>query len=1271
MGGGLAEGLRDSRWLPQDTPERGCNDALRPDGERPARMRLRRRNGSGRMENAIARGVGLRRGIMTGLAALAVAGCAALVPVVAAEVATSQVAKPQVATSQVAPAQPGRASEASRPGMPPSPPRFVRFGPAQGLSLTLNDLAIDLQGYVWVATGDGLARYDGERFRFWRRELGRAATLPDNEITVLHVDAADRVWAATWERLSVLDPPLRVPRDVPFEGDAAPCGLDITAMQSDARGALWLSTQSGDICRIAADGRSARMQLPKDAFDGGGVITLYVRSPGDLLVGAENGLWRVRVAPGGAQVVRLHADRIGRVPVSILSPAEDGAVWIGADGGPQLLGPDDRLKPLPWTSPAGARRAVVLRADDGTHWIGGYVGLYRRPPATTGTREADTGYGIDDGVFRIARDREGGLWFASYSQGLYHLPPQHDRFGAIVLIGGGRDGLPGDADPGAAFVGADWDAQGDIWLIASTGLHRIRAGATAATREATPEALGMAAARAIRACADGRLAIADDEGVLLSDPRRRQWRRVLRVPPDHQTHAPETLHCDRSGQVWVSLLGGGIVVLDPQGRRLRTLTPEDTLDGEVGAYIDLRVDPAGRPWYSDGHALRRWDGERFVRVPLPAGEYVYAPAFADARTVWVARFGAIERYAWDGRALHLQQRLSGDDGVPAAEVRSLAVAADGSVWLNSVRGLIQYDPRQRRARLIGTREGLPETDLSVDLLATSATGELLALADHSLIRFDPLRPLPPPRPSTLAIEALELRRGEDTVAFAGDRVVMRPGDRDLRVAARVMSFADPSAHRFRFRLRGHDPDWVREGDQGERGERMFSSLPPGRYVLEIQGANADGVWTPTRWIEILVEAPWWRRGWALLLYAVLASALVWWLAYLDRVRMRRNHNYQLIKQKRELAEQASLAKSRFLANLGHEVRTPMTGVLGMSELLLATPLEPQQRARVQALRRAGEHLLGLVNDALDLARIEAGRFEPSQVEFELGPLLDDVASLMQPLAERKGLRFALRIDAAVRGGWRGDPVRIRQILLNLLGNAIKFTERGEVALTVEALLPQGIRCTVVDTGPGLDDEQQRRLFRRFEQAEGARTASRYGGSGLGLAICQELAMAMGGGIELISAPGEGACFVVRLPLPRAEIAVAAPSTPTAHGQRIARDLLLVEDDPTVADVLVGLLQAQGHRVVHAAHALAALSLQPSANVDLALIDLDLPGMDGLALVRLLRAQGFTAPAIAITARADAEAEPQAMAAGFDAFLRKPLIGDMLAEAIAAHTTMPA
>jgi signal transduction histidine kinase/ActR/RegA family two-component response regulator len=415
-----------------------------------------------------------------------------------------------------------------------------------------------------------------------------------------------------------------------------------------------------------------------------------------------------------------------------------------------------------------------------------------------------------------------------------------------------------------------------------------------------------------------------------------------------------------------------------------------------------------------------------------------------------------------------------------------------------------------------------------------------------------------------------------------------------------------------------------------------------------------------------VAPPWWRAWWAIVVWAAVAIALLAWIALAYRRRLRRRSAWQLAVHKHELAEQASEAKTRFLATLGHEVRTPMTGVLGMSELLLATPLNEQQRRYTDAIQRAGTHLVRLVNDALDLARIEAGKLDLQEVDFDLQVLINDIAALMAPVAEKSKLAFSSEIAPGVPRMVRGDPLRLRQILLNLIGNAIKFTGQGRIALRISPLPQESVRLEISDTGPGINAEQQARLFQRFEQAEGARTTARYGGSGLGLAICQELAVAMGGRIGVESSPGSGARFTVDLPMPRSPAVEGGETTaekPLAVARHRALNILLVEDELTVAEVVAGLLRARGHHVTHAVHGLAALSEVSVGEFDAALLDLDLPGLDGLALAQQLRLRGFAAPLIAITARADAEAQSQAQAAGFDNFLRKPVTGDVLAEAI--------
>lgn len=1185
------------------------------------------------MGNGSARSSGLRRA-MIGMAAV-MCGLCALLATLAAHAARSETTLPAVE------------------------PRFVRFGPEHGLPMYINDLAVDRQGYVWLATSDGLARYDGERFRFWRHEAGVDTSLPDNELISLAIDGEDRVWVISSAHLSVLDQNRQGFMRIAFSGDQRDCGKDIVAVSAALAGGVRIATYFGTICMVQETGLARRLFNIDDEIGlPASPISLWPQPGDEWMITTDIGVWHQR----GAQLTPIAPRLLGGAQVFSLTEDIDGSLWVGTDRGLFLRQPDGAVQPASWRLPPIASNALVRPDPRGGYWIGTAAGLFHAVSRTAPAQPINGGRrndGLSSGVFAMMLDLEGGLWIASYSQGISYLPADYERFLSIEDF---SDGPVERVDPMAAVD----DGFGGYWLLGSRNLYSLSSGDSQLRLVAGADAFGVDWLITLARCSDNRVWLASFDRAFRFDPNLRRKDKEIRFE-DNGLRTPQSLFCDKSGRIWVSFYGGSVKIFSARGVLLEDIDREFVVGDSTLKKAKLQLGPDGEPWLSDGRALRRWDGGRFVPVPLPSGDGVDAFAITPANDLWLARAGAVERYAWQAGRLVFKARL-GDGDLPAVRVSGILVAGDRQLWLSTTRGLIQYDIEAKRARSYGPHNGLPDIDFSIDAPQRGASGPALAISKHGLVLFDPELPLPEPRASPLAIEAIELRRGEDTVAFDrtgadGVGVTMRPGDRDLRVVVRVMSFVDPAAHRYRFRLRGYDPDWVMQGD---RGERVFSSLPPGDYRLEIQGANADGVWSPTQRISLVVEAPWWRRWWALLLYAFIASALVWWLAYLDRMRLKRRHEYQLIRQKRELAEAASEAKSRFVANLGHEVRTPMTGVLGMSELLLTTRLDERQQGQVWAIRRAGEHLLRLVNDALDLARIEAGRFELDAVDFSIDALVDEVAGLMRPLAERKGVRFAAVVAEDARGGWRGDPTRVRQILLNLLGNAVKFTAQGEVSLSIEPLLPQGLRCIVRDTGPGLDAEQQRRLFRRFEQAEGARTASRYGGSGLGLAICEELAVAMGGGIDVSSVPGEGACFVVRLPIERA---VCPPSSPAVAGTReaVPCNVLLVEDDVIVADVLLGLLQAQGHRTSHAGHALAALTANATQRFDLALIDLDLPGMDGLALARQLRAQGFDRPLIAITARADAEAEPQAMEAGFDAFLRKPLTGELLADVIAAQS----
>jgi len=1157
----------------------------------------------------------------------------------------------------------------------PPTPIFRSYGVANGLpSAEVYTVAQDEAGYLWIGTHAGLVRYDSREFKAFRHDPARPDSLPANDVSAVTVDRAGRVWAGgEGTGLNRYEPATNGFRH--WMHDAARLDSlsanDVMAIAQDKAGAVWVGVYAGGLNKLQPDGSGfAHWRHRKDddaSIASDNVTALAPADDGGMWIGTDAGLDRMD-AQGRVHHVALAAGtsppivwQLHAAPDGVDAATSAGLFHVDARGTAQRIG--------------AAREALAsLRDDDGSMWIAERGGLARIDADGTSRFEQPTpgvagslpGH-LPDGLFR---DHEGGLWVAMVDGGLAYLPPQWRAFSMYRQIPGDADSLARNRVRALALAHDD-----TLWVGGAGMLDRVDPVSGKVQHVAIP-GLDRMSISALAEDGAGRLWIGSHKGCFVWDGTRLQ---AIAAGDPALKHGVWRLLAAHDGGIYVAGVGTGVFRVDPQTFAIQPLSPPSVDEG-AREIVQLREAGDGSIWIATHAGIARLaaGAHAFAFVPGIARSDIHAFAFGSGDGLWIARAASLQHYRVEHGQATLLATIGAAQGWPDTNVLGLQVGEQGRVFALGTRNLLVFDPRNQQLHAFATAEGLATTDFTGDALLATGHGQLFAgsLAGVIGIRTREL----PWRLATpkVALESVNVRRDDKLVNLdPGKPIDLDWRDRELTVTAQVLSFVDPVRNQYRFRLQGFDPGWI---ETGNRNVREFSVLEPGSYRLLVSGRTGDGPWSaPLAAFSLRVAAAPWNTPWAWALYVVAMAALLVWAAWALRRRLQQQHRLALSEERQHIAEQANAAKSRFLANMAHEIRTPLTGVLGMTELLMKTQLNDRQHQYATAIRRSGTLLLRHVNDALDVARIEAGRLELNLAPFDPASILHDIADADAGLAAQKNLLIEVVIADDAPRAVRGDALRVQQILFNLTHNALKFTTHGGITLKLERG-GDGIAYQVIDNGPGMTAEECARVFQRFEQADHGRLQP---GSGLGLAISRELVQLMGGRIGVQSAPGRGSTFSVQLPLAELALPVAARE-PVRRPEPMSEDssaaspdaprlrVLLVEDDPVAGQAIAGLIETFGYAVTLVPQALAALSeIDAGGGFDLMVCDFDLPGMDGCELTRMLRQRGVTTPIVALTASAHGDEEQRALAAGMNAFLRKPVLPDDLREALERAMRVPA
>jgi signal transduction histidine kinase len=925
-------------------------------------------------------------------------------------------------------------------------------------------------GSLWLGTAAGLARFvEGSAHPFGARE-----NVPEKPVRCLLEDRDGAIWAGTWGGGLV-----RMKDDAAavFTTADGLASNEVSSLLEDPDGTLWIATTAG-LSRRGADGRIEPAPVP-------GTRSSRLRGlcrdrDGSLWVGSDAGLVRLRA---GSSRHFGAAEGLPSERIHTLAADRDGNVWAAtASGLCRVAGESVSCLVAPGPI-AGAPVFPILEDDAGELWFGtagGGLHCFADTPFLSFGRPEGL---PSDVVLALLEARDGRTWIGTFGGGLAVLGP-----GPLQTFSR-RNGLPDDT-----VVGLHEDRDGVVWAATKGGLAAIAGGAVRPSL--VPRGLPTDDLFAVIGDAAGTLWVASDAGLSWRDGRSF---RTLGTADGLPSARLRVLLATRDGSVWAGMAGGGLVHV--REGKVTSFGPAEGLP--AAAFYSLREDQDGTLWGGTlgGGLVRRRDGafRTFTTDDGLFDDTVYEILDDRLGNLWltsnrgISRLSRADIEAYEaGRLRSVPFRVYGvPEGLRSAECNGAGepaglTARDGRLWFATLGGAAVFDPRAPEA---GT-------------------------------------PLPVPR-----IEAA-LVDGRLLPHVAG--VVLPAGRETLEIRYTAPVFRNPELARFRYRLEGFDEAPV---DAGPRRTAIYTNLSPGNYEFTVEAA-ADGVTfgPPGVPLAIRVEPRLHQTRWFLGLCLVAVAGLAWTL-HTVRVRLLRARARELeqivadrtgeLLVEMAKAEEANRAKGQFLANVTHDLRTPLNAIIGYADLL-AEQAEERGLAEFSEdlgrIRRAAGHQLALVNDVLDLAKVEAGRLDVTAEVVDLPLFLADLLATVGPMVRRNGNRIETEgVEAA--GTVRTDPTRLRQILLNLLSNAARHTTSGVVR--VEAAREGGtVLLRVRDTGAGMSSEEVAGLFQAFSQARGNGAS---GGTGLGLAISQRLARLLGGEILVESTPGRGSTFTLRIP----------------------------------------------------------------------------------------------------------------------------------------------
>lgn len=1148
----------------------------------------------------------------------------------------------------------------------------------------ITDILSDHAGHLWIATfGGGLDRFDirTHRFRRLEHQKNRPGSLSDNFVNKLYRDPQGRIWVCTdGGGLDLLDPVQGTfLHYLHREGD--PQSLiddDVSSILEDHKGRIWVGTYGGlDLLQPNSRGdflAFTHQQGDNSSLSSSAVLCLYEDAGDRIWVGTRGGgLDLMNGDQGSFQHFMNDPGRPHSLSSNVvlsLGSGDHGRLWVGTENGGLCL----------WR--AGTRSFDNYHQDD-----------------------IDPGSLSNNSIYAIYRDDEQNIWVATYSGGVNLYNPNANQFAWFR-----HSTFPQSLSNNNVLCFFEDDHK-QIWIGTDGGGLDLMDRSKGSFRSLHSDPMNpnsLSGNYILDICQDQDQHIwvgTWEAGITVLGPGNRIIRKYRYRSGDTSGLGSNNIYCLKSDQdhhIWIGTFGAGLDCFDETTGTFRHYrsNPSDPYSLSSDRVNSILPDTGGLIWvgtFDGGLNLLDERTGRFRHflhkegTNSLSGNSVSSLLADQQGGIWIATTNGLDYL--NPQRDHFTVYTT-ENGLPNNAVMGILQGPGGHIWVSTDDGFCRLDPRTGQCRVFSRADGLQSREFKAHSCLETKGGEMFFGGIRGFNAFypDSIRKISfdPPLVFTsfkildqevpIAVTAKPGSPLHQDIAYTRSlSIPYRSSELSFRFAS--LNYSPADRKQYAYRLLGFDHNWNLIGTSRSL---TYTNLDPGHYRLEVRGLNNDGSWSSRMaTLELTITPPFYLSWWFKVLVLVGVVSV---LLGLFRARERRN-----IRQKRQLerkvrertqrlaaltdqerkareeaemasqeAEKANLAKSVFLATMSHEIRTPMNGVIGMATLLVQTPMNTEQRDYAETIRQCGESLLNVIDDILDFSKIESGKMELESHDFDLRACIEEVLDIFSRKASLQGLDLVYQMENNVPRQIIGDPHRLRQILTNLVSNAIKFTKQGEVYIGVrlEEVGDQYIRLAfeVRDTGIGIPEAKKDRLFKPFSQVDSS-TTRQYGGSGLGLAICTKLVDLMGGQIRVESQEGKGTSFHFSIR------AVAGTQSLRTYvhlnpGHFEGNRVLVVDDNPTNLNILKVQLETWNFIPITARSGEEALHLlDHPMKFDLVLTDMRMPEMDGRELSLLIKKRLPTLPIILLSSLG--EEYPERNRDLFKAVLSKPIKQDIL------------